>query len=277
MSVARRAERAIWFYFLIAFAIPWGTVLWFWLPTTPGTAPTGDIFVPLFIAMLAGPVVGAVIVNALSSGIEGLQELAGRLLHWRVAVRYYALAVLTVPVTIALTLLVSGLFVPGFTPAVLGPNGISILALGLGAGLLAGFFEEIGWSGFATPRLRHRYGVLTTGLLLGAVHGIWHFPAGYAGEGASYGWLYLPHFLMFWMVGLIALRVLIVWLFDRTRSLPIAQLTHASYTGGLFILWPSGVDQATGTWWAGGFAAALLFIVLALTLLGPRAPASTSA
>jgi membrane protease YdiL (CAAX protease family) len=274
--MAQADGRSVWFYFLVAFAIPWGTVLWLSPSILGGTQPAGETFVLMFVAMLAGPVVGAVVVTLINGGGGGLRELGARLFHWRVGRRYYALAVLAVPATIILTLAGFGLFMPGFTPAALAENGMAALTMGLAAGLVAGFFEEIGWSGVATPLLRRRYSVLATGLLLGALHGAWHFPAGFASEGASYGWLYLPHFLMFWMVGLIALRLLIVWLYERTASLPVAQLTHASYTGGLFALWPSGVDQLTGTWWAATFAATLLVAVLAITALRPGARAAAS-
>jgi hypothetical protein len=37
-----------------------------------------------------------------------------------------------------------------------------------------GFFEELGWTGFATPRLRLRHGFLATGLIVGVPWGAWH-------------------------------------------------------------------------------------------------------
>ena len=51
----------------------------------------------------------------------------------------------------------------------------SFLLFGIAVGLGAGFFEELGWTGFAVPRLRRRYGVLTTGLIVGVLWGAWHF------------------------------------------------------------------------------------------------------
>ena len=52
---------------------------------------------------------------------------------------------------------------------------MSLLLIGLVVGLVTGIFEELGWTGFAIPRLRLRYGVLTTGLIVGVLWGAWHF------------------------------------------------------------------------------------------------------
>ena len=41
------------------------------------------------------------------------------------------------------------------------------------AGLMVGIFEELGWTGFAIPRLRLRYNVFTTGIIVGLVWGAW--------------------------------------------------------------------------------------------------------
>jgi hypothetical protein len=53
---------------------------------------------------------------------------------------------------------------------------VSLLVIGLAAGLMTGLCEELGWTGFVIPRLRLRYGILTTGLIVGMLWGAWHFP-----------------------------------------------------------------------------------------------------
>ncbi len=47
---------------------------------------------------------------------------------------------------------------------------------GIAVGLVVPFFEELGWTGFAIPELGKRYGILTTGLIVGLLWGAWHFP-----------------------------------------------------------------------------------------------------
>jgi membrane protease YdiL (CAAX protease family) len=53
-------------------------------------------------------------------------------------------------------------------------NKAAILLFGIGAGFLT-VFEETGWTGFAVPRLRLRYSVFTTGLIVDVLWAAWHF------------------------------------------------------------------------------------------------------
>jgi len=47
--------------------------------------------------------------------------------------------------------------------------------------------EELGWTGFAMPRLRLRYAVLGTGLIVGGLWGAWHLPINYWASGVTSG------------------------------------------------------------------------------------------
>ena len=95
-----------------------------------------------------------------------------RLLAWRVGLSWYAVAILTTPLTVMGTLLALSLVSPEFLPGVLTTGDDASLAGALtqqfgflaGIALATGFLEELGWTGFAIPRLRVRYGVFTTGL-----------------------------------------------------------------------------------------------------------------
>jgi len=44
-----------------------------------------------------------------------------------------------------------------------------LLLMGIAGGLMAGIFEELGWTGFAIPGMRRRYSVLVTGLIVGLI------------------------------------------------------------------------------------------------------------
>jgi membrane protease YdiL (CAAX protease family) len=123
---------------------------------------------------------------------------------------------------------------------------VFLLLFGIGWGLLGGgFLEELGWTGFAVPTLlRLRYGVLSTGLIVGVLWGALHFPvfvfASDTYSGALPLAIYLPAYLIILLVGgLPAYRVLMVWVYDRSGgSLLVAMLMHASYTAFTFILGP---------------------------------------
>ncbi len=62
-------------------------------------------------------------------------------------------------------------FLPGILTT---ENKAAFVMTGLASALMVGFFEELGWIGFALPKLRVRYGLLTTGLIGGVLWGAWH-------------------------------------------------------------------------------------------------------
>ena len=100
---------------------------------------------------------------------------------------------------------------------------------------MVGILEELGWTGFATPHLRRRYRALSAGLLMGLMWGAWHYPM-FAGSadpsGAIPAPLVVAVFLFAWLP---PYRVLMVWIYDRTGSLPVAMLMHAVLSAGAFI------------------------------------------
>jgi membrane protease YdiL (CAAX protease family) len=179
----------------------------------------------LFPVLVVGVGLIGIILTALVDGRAGLRDLFSRMGRWRVNVGWYA-ALLIPPVLIltvlfSLSALVSPAFAPGFFP------------LGVVFGLIPGFFEEIGWMGFAFPKMRgnmRNRSVLATGVLLGALWGLWHAPVvDSLGAAAPHGVYWLPFFLSF--IALVAaIRVLIVWIYANTQSVLLAQLMHFSST-----------------------------------------------
>jgi hypothetical protein len=66
-------------------------------------------------------------------------------------------------------------------------------------------------------------------------------------------------FVIYWILPLTAYRILMTWVYTKTRSLLVAQLMHASYTGWLFILSPATSPQ--DLLWQAIFAVALWVLV----------------
>jgi membrane protease YdiL (CAAX protease family) len=193
----------------------------------------------MYVAMLAGPSVAGLLMISLVSGRAGLREVLARLLKWRVGWRWYAVALLTAPFLVMTVSLALSVLSAEFLPAIFMTNDKAPLLLsGLAAGLIVGIFEELGWTGFAIPRMRRRYGVLSTGLLVGVLWGAWHFimfwePGSFS---AAFPLALLLVKLFSWLP---AYRVLMVWVYDRTGSLLLAMLMHASLTATQLILMPS--------------------------------------
>lgn len=175
--------------------------------------------------MLLAPSLSGMFMTYLLDGRKGLRDLFARMTIWR---GRWAAALLIFPaliliVSLALTALVSPEFLPIF------------FAGGIVMGLAAGFFEETGWMGFAYPRMKLVNGALIAALMLGLVHAVWHIVAGFLGQFADLGSYWLPYFAAFSLF-IVALRVLIVWVYENTGSLMLAQLMHASSTGFLAAL-----------------------------------------
>jgi hypothetical protein len=110
--------------------------------------------------------------------------------------------------------------------------------------------------------------VLRAGLLLGVVWGLWHLLADYWGAGTDWGALYAPRYLLWCVASFTAYRMLIAWAYSHTRSLLLAQLMHAGFTGGQVLLLPPLLPGLDSLYWLAAFAA-LLWIVVGMVFLSP--------
>jgi len=122
----------------------------------------------MFPAMLLGPSIAGIFLTRKLDGRDGLKDLFARVRLVRFPLRCYT-AWLVLPV-----LVLGVLFcLKTFVSPVYAPNRFRI---GVTFGLLAGFLEEIGWTGFAYPKLRQRFAVLPAAANLGLFWGLWHAP-----------------------------------------------------------------------------------------------------
>lgn len=231
-------------YFILAFAISWGGVL---AIVGPAGIKAGNLDVAhgmsVWIAMLLGPGISGVPLTGVVTGRAGLRDLRQGLGLRGVPVAWYA-TLLVAPIIGSSVVAGLALSSDDFLPwLVVEPN--KALVVGVFLALIGGaWIEELGWTGYATPRLRLLYRPLHAALLLGALHGMWHFLADLSGRGDVAPALYFARFVIFWLIGLTALRMLMVWAYDHTRSLPLGQLLHASYTAPLFLLTPPAASAA---------------------------------
>jgi membrane protease YdiL (CAAX protease family) len=242
-------RHAVLAYFVLVLALTWGALLA--VIRGPVSASGADPMAnPLFVlAILAGPLVptaAGLLLMGLLEGRAGDRELLGRLRRWRVGWRWYAAALLAgpLPILLATALLAALLRSPAFLPGIFTASvPLGLVLVGVAAGLVAGVFEEVGWTGFAVPRLRRRHSLLTTSLLVGLVWGAWHGPAFWRADSFS-GALPFALLLAQLFAWLPAYRVLLVAAHDRTASLPVAMLMHAGLSASAVILAGSGLSDA---------------------------------
>ena len=229
-------------YFALTFAISWGGVLAViggWPHATGVQAQDHPLFGLAVLAMLAGPSIAGLLLTAALEGRRGWRDLAGRLLRRPVDPRWYAAALVAPVVSLAATgLLATGLGTSG--PGLLtAENPAGVLALAVVVGTLAGVCEEIGWTGFVTPRLLARHGVIASGLLIGVLWSAWHLVVVMWGMGGRNGAVPLGVFVTLDGLGVLpAFRVLMVLVYARTESLGLAVLVHASLTVTAIALTP---------------------------------------
>lgn len=210
----------------------------------------------VFMAMVHAPTIAAVIVLFKDEGLSGINNLFRQLKYWKFPLKWYVVALLLFPLAILAGLFFMGLFSPSYAPVF----SLSILAI---ATILSTLWEEIGWTGYATPRMLNRFSPLKTGVYLGIIHTFFHLAADYWGAGIFFGKFYLAHFLL-WMVGLIVLRIIIMWIYVRTKSLVLGWLTHFSYTGGQVILVPLALTAVETILWNTAFVFFLLIVMVYL-------------
>lgn len=265
MSLLR--SHPVLIYYALVVAISWGGILVAVGPSGLFNSSANPAVLTQFIylAALAGPSIAGILMTGLIHGKAGLRSLLTSVLRWRVGVRWYLFALLTAPLLMATIIFALSLTSSAYVPAIVATdNRVGLLMSGIVMGLVVSFFEELGWTGFATPELRKRFGFLPTGIILGLVWGAWHYPL-FSGSdpGAIPPPLYIAVLLFSF---LIPYRILMVWVYDRTKSVGVVMLMHAPLAAGQTILLPSAISGERAVIFDLAFAAALWIIVTAVSL-----------
>jgi len=187
----------------------------------------------------------ALILTAITKGGAGVRDLLGRLLKWRVGLRYYAFAIL-VPLGLFAVAVLLNRTVTGTWPDLsllgeadylpfLGPLGV--LALWF---LTFNLGEETGWRGFALPRLQRTRPAASATLVLAILWAFWHLPAFFYRETyVEMGILGFPGFL----ISIVFATMVFTWIYNSTGgSLLLVIVFHALFNwlsvsdaGGQFV------------------------------------------
>jgi hypothetical protein len=101
---------------------------------------------------------------------------------------------------------------------------------------------------------------LKAGFFLGVLWACWHMLADFSGNIVNLSLTeWIAWFVIYWILPLTAYRILMTWVYSHTRSVFVAQLMHASYTGWLIILSPATPN--TDLLWEAIFAVSLWILV----------------
>lgn len=162
-------------YFALTYGITWVlsiVAMNEWLPFQ-----FSDTVVVLSSLLLHyGPALAAIIIVVMISGWTGVRKMLGRFHEWQVGIHWY-LFILLYPIAsrliaVGLDVLLGGAL-PNFFSTPSFPTGINPLILLILVFIIVffqtGIGEEIGWRGFALPKLQARYNALTSSLILGVL------------------------------------------------------------------------------------------------------------
>ena len=239
-------------YFVLAYLLSWA--LWPLVILNPTSSP----LVPF------GPLIAAVIVALLAGGRHELWALLRQLGRWRVHPIWYVIALLGPFVLAGLTAalaIAAGAPVRGTGDYA---NWRAITFFFLSTVIILGLFEEVGWRGFALPRLQLRLNAIWAALVLGVLWALWHLPELISDPTGQRP----PVQFLLWAL---ALSVIFSWLYNSTNgSLPIVIICHAAIdTAGRFMLPEFVGDGYQLAWW---FMVALYVLVAVIVILvaGPK-------
>jgi membrane protease YdiL (CAAX protease family) len=193
------------------------------------------VTIPLLVADLIMVTVAAVVISSVCSRWHGVRKTFGGLLHWRVGIGWYVVALASWPLMVLLTnwlARAAGLSVPA--PSRPPSMGLALLAAESLVWYLlfnGGLTEEPGWRGLAQVKLQERFSPLAAAAIIGAFWGLWHIPMHFMGMYPFGAWGAFIRVLN------IADAIIFAWLCNRTgRSLvPVLLLHSARNTTNLFL------------------------------------------
>jgi len=211
-------------FFVLAFAISWAC----WIPAAMLSLDSRL----LLILGSFGPALASIVLTRCLCGRAGLRRMLARLLIWRVGLGWYLFAFLGTAVVVLSSIWIHGRLggaVPEFNDP--GQWYLAIVVF-----LYVLFFsvmgEEIGWRGYALPRLQARHNALVSSLILGLVWGFWHLPLFWI-KGNEHQQLSLTLFIL----QIVAQAIIYTWIYNNTRqSLLMAHLYHAASNATLGLL-----------------------------------------
>jgi uncharacterized protein len=201
-------------FFVLSYALAW----WAWPLYGLG------IFSELMFFAI-GPLLAALIVIAIAEGRPGFRDLGSRIIRWRVAWYWYAVAVgFPLAVRFVTAMVNVG---PGGAPA---PEWTDLAWSSFALAFLVRLVnpmdgplgEEPGWRGFALPRMQARMSPLVSAVILGVLVAGWHLPLVVDGDIGPIG-----------LVSTFSITIFYVWLFNHARGSVLLTLIAHSTQGSI--------------------------------------------
>jgi membrane protease YdiL (CAAX protease family) len=225
----------------------------------------GITFPPSGLVAALMPGIAAIAVSAWVGGRRMVGELLRQVGVWRVSPRWYAAAVLVIPAIVAVSWVASSAFRGAWLPSPeVTVGAVAVMILIQIPNTLA---EEIGWRGFALPRLAQRYGWFLASIVLGVIWAIWHLPYWISAPNVH---LYGVMAIVLFLVMPVAVSMFFAWMYRATRSVLLTWLAHLSTNVAIAFMPLS--SESIGSLWPQALYTTLILalgVVSAIKLLAP--------
>jgi membrane protease YdiL (CAAX protease family) len=191
--------------------------------------------IPLTVLQLLPPwapsIAAFIVILLILKERNGIKKLVGKMGKWRIGIGWYLAAFSP----FAIALLAIGLYI-GLGNPIPGPHmpfeGIIGLFWLIVSVVVGATGEELGWRGFALPRLQSRFNALGSSLILGVFWGFWHLPI-YLLLGLEEGQFDFLNFLSYIMLT-VFISIIITWIVNNTNGSVLgAIIFHASFNFSL--------------------------------------------
>jgi uncharacterized protein len=226
-------------YVLVAFAFSWA----FWLlAVLEARGLISSLPLPALFLGAFGPMVAAVAISTQEGGRAGLRSLLSRIVRWRVAPFWYGVAFLG-PILVQLVAMALHVVLGGRPPDLPAMVGMlpTVLAFFVYMLIQVGIGEEVGWRGYALPKLQAGYSALVSSVILGVIWTLWHLPLFF---NPATGYSITPFWVF--LVFMLPVSILITWVFNSTAgSVPIIMILHAMLNASTSPLWRAIPDYST--------------------------------
>jgi membrane protease YdiL (CAAX protease family) len=247
-------------FFFLTYGYTWGVGLLYgvaaaWMTRTFGPASFTN---PLIFAAVWSPTIAGFTCALVFGGARGMCDLLGRIFRWRIGVRWYATALFGTAGFALAARYVEAHFTTAPSPPVFDSSKwpsfmwIGLITIVADPGPLG---EDIGWRGFAMPRMLARMSPLTTALLLGVIWGVWHVPA-FLVPG-------LPQYVVpihWFLLAIVSASVVMTWIALHTRGSVIP-----------LIIMHWAINRFSDLGYQGAFYCAMAYLLAALlVIIGTR-------
>lgn len=242
-------QRPVLTFVVLSYAITWAGTLPFVLLWTFVTNREMVPWMVILLPLVYGPTAAAILMTRALEGRQAVRSLLRKYQIWNVGWTWY-LFVIFVPL---FTVLAAMGIVAGITRETFGPVEFLPILTTLFVGPLAALPfgplpEELGWRGYALPRLLQRHNPFVASLITGTIWTFWHGPMFFF-PGATFPSVFAlsPWILVVYWVGTMADSIIYTYVLSRTRgSVLMAILLHTftnSATTILFAGLPAITDE----------------------------------